>query len=95
MQAPNAASLLYTDEYEQWEQSFNLKVFTGTRDTFMDLFDDDETLTYEPETTAAIVLTDGDEEAEKAALEVPLLLCLIQQFYLPGLLKGELSIFMS
>lgn len=43
---------------------------TGTRETFMDLFDDDDTLTYEPASTAALILTAGDEEAEKAALEV-------------------------
>lgn len=70
MQAPNEASLLFTNEYEQWEAGCNLKVFTGTRDTFLDLFDEDDTLTYEPETTAAIILTGDDEEAEKAALEV-------------------------
>ena len=34
------------------------------------MFDDDNTLAYEPESTAAIILTGGDEEAEAAALEV-------------------------
>ena len=70
LQAPNAASLLFADEFEQWESTSNLKIFTGTRETFEDLFDEDETLTYEPETTAAIILTGGDEDAEQAALEV-------------------------
>ena len=42
---------------------------TGTRDTFMDLFDDDDTLEYEPETTAALIMTGGDEEEEAEALE--------------------------
>ena len=36
----------------------------------MDMFDDDDTLMYEPALTAAIILTGDDEEAEKAALEV-------------------------
>ena len=36
----------------------------------MDMFDDDDTLMYEPAQTAAIILTGDDEEAEKAALEV-------------------------
>lgn len=36
----------------------------------MDMFDDDDTLVYEPAQTAAIILTGGDEEAEKDALEV-------------------------
>lgn len=34
------------------------------------MFDDDDTLMYEPETTAALIFTGGDEEAEEAALEV-------------------------
>ena len=36
----------------------------------MDMFDDDDTLMYEPAQTAAVILTGDDEEAEKAALEV-------------------------
>ena len=36
----------------------------------MDMFDDDDTLVYEPAMTAAIILTGEDDEAEKAALEV-------------------------
>lgn len=39
----------------------------------MDLFDDDDTLEYEPESTAALIMTGGDEEAEKEALEVQIL----------------------
>ena len=34
------------------------------------MFDDDNTLAYEPESTGAVILTGGDEEAEAAALEV-------------------------
>lgn len=36
----------------------------------MDMFDDDDTLMYEPALTAAVIMTGDDEEAEKAALEV-------------------------
>lgn len=70
MQAPNRDSLCFKDLYEEWEAQHNCKVVYGTRETFMDLFDNDDTLMYEPETTAAIILTGGDEEAELAALEV-------------------------
>lgn len=70
MQAPNEDSLLFKDLYEQWEEEHNCKVVTGTRDTFLDLFDDDDTLEYEPETTAALIMTGGDEEEEAEALEV-------------------------
>ena len=45
---------------------------TSTRDSFQDMFDDDNTLAYEPASTAAIILTGGDEEAEAAALAVSL-----------------------
>ncbi len=45
-------------------------MITATRDSFQDMFDDDMTLEYEPSQTAAIILVGGDEEAEKAALEV-------------------------
>jgi len=45
-------------------------VITATRDSFQDMFDDDNTLAYEPSQTAAVILTGGDEEAEKAAREV-------------------------
>ena len=34
------------------------------------MFDEDDTLVYEPEFTAAVVLTGGDEESEKEALQV-------------------------
>jgi len=70
LQAPNQDALLFKDRYESWETEHNCKVTTGTRETFMDLFDDDDTLEYEPATTAALIFTGGDEEAEKEALEV-------------------------
>ena len=70
MQAPNQDALCFKDLHKKWEQENGCKVITGTRETFMDLFDNDDTLTYEPGTTAALIFTGGDEEAEKAALEV-------------------------
>ena len=70
MQAPNQEALCYKDRFEEWEQQYACKVITSTRDSFQDMFDDDNTLAYEPESTAAIILTGGDEESEAAALEV-------------------------
>jgi len=55
-----------------WEEKYACKVISATRDTFQDMFDDDDTLEYEPAQTAAVILTGGDEEAELAALEVRL-----------------------
>jgi hypothetical protein len=70
LQAPNQDALLFKDLHDSWETKHNCKVTTGTRETFMDLFDDDNTLEYEPASTAALIFTGGDEEAEKEALEV-------------------------
>ncbi len=74
MQAPNQASLCYRDELDTWEEQYGVKVVTSTRGTFQDLFDDDDTLMYEPESTAALVFTGFDEEkneeAEKEAMDV-------------------------
>ena len=78
VQAPNQDALCFRDEFEEWEAKHHCKVITSTRDTFQGMFDDDDTLAYEPASTAAIILTGGDEEAEAAALAVspqlPLLL---------------------
>lgn len=68
--APNEASLCYRELYEQWGERYGCQVITSTRDSFSDMFDDDQTLMYEPDTTAALILTGGDEEAEAAAAEV-------------------------
>lgn len=68
--APNQGSLCYRGLFERWESEHGVKVVTSTRGSFSDMFDDDETLMYEPESTAAIILTGGDEESEEAALEV-------------------------
>ena len=70
VQGPNQEALCYKDRYEEWEQKYCCKVITSTRDTFQDMFDDDNTLAYEPESTAAVILCGSDEEAEAAALEV-------------------------
>jgi hypothetical protein len=68
--APNKASLLYQEEYEEFEERHGVKVLTSTRDTFQEMFDDDYTLVYEPEATAAIILTGREpNEAEEEALE--------------------------
>ncbi len=62
--------MCFQNQYGEWEERHRCKVITSTRGTFMDMFDDDDTLMYEPAQTAAIILTGDDEEAEKAALEV-------------------------
>ncbi|GIL80986.1 hypothetical protein Vretifemale_10128, partial [Volvox reticuliferus] len=67
--APNAASITFKDRFEEWEKLGPLKVFTTTS-SFQDAFDDDDSLTYDPATTGAVILTGGDAEAEKEALEV-------------------------
>ena len=70
LQAPNKEAFLYQDRYAEWEAVHKCTAVTSTRDTFMEMFDNDDTLEYEPAQTAALVLTGGDEEAEEAALEV-------------------------
>lgn len=60
----------FRDLYDEWRARHNVIVATSTRDTFQEMFDDDDTLAYEPNTTAAVIMCGGDEEAEAAALEV-------------------------
>lgn len=43
-QAPNEAALCWRGQHEEWAERWGLKVITSTRDTFSDMFDDDETL---------------------------------------------------
>lgn len=71
---PNQASAVFVDELRAWGE----RLESGSRATFgiypssnpfWEAFDDDQTLTYDPETTAALVLTGGDTEEEAAALE--------------------------
>ena len=81
VQAPNQQSFCYKDCFETWETEHQCKVTTSTRGTFQDMFDDDDTLMYEPETTAALIFTGGDLEAEEAALEVSCrLVCQAQNY---------------
>lgn len=68
--APNDASVAFKSEFERWEQEFGVKVLTATREQFIDIFDGDDTLEYEPASTGAVLLTSGDEDAEKAAMLV-------------------------
>jgi hypothetical protein len=44
LQAPNAASLCYSGQFERWGRELGMKVVTSTRDSFQDMFDDDDTL---------------------------------------------------
>ena len=69
-QAPTENAICFKELFSVWEQQYACKVITAMRDSFQDMFDDDATLEYEPATTAAIILTGGDAEAEKAALKV-------------------------
>lgn len=73
LQAPNQEALCFQNLYQEWEEKHGCKIITSTRGTFMDMFDDDDTLVYEPAMTGAIILTGDDDEAEKAALEARLL----------------------
>lgn len=68
VQAPNDAEFAFRDKFESWEE-LGCKVITTT-DSFQDAFDDDDTLIYEPDETALIILTGGDKESEKAAVTV-------------------------
>ena len=70
LQAANQEAFCFQNLYNEWEQKHRCKIITSTRGTFMDMFDDDDTLMYEPALTAAVIMTGDDEEAEKAALEV-------------------------
>jgi hypothetical protein len=45
-QAPNEAALCYKERYEEWGRRYNVRVITSTRDSFSDMFDDDETLMW-------------------------------------------------
>lgn len=68
--APNKASLCFENEFDQWQETYGIHVFTSTRDSFQDMFDDDNTLVYEPEGTAAIILTGKEpNDEEEEALE--------------------------
>ena len=66
-QVPNEDSVCYESLFEEWEEKYGVKTTVHTS-TFLDAFDDDDTLEYEPEATAVVSL--GGEEAEKLAAEL-------------------------
>lgn len=68
--APNEASMCWPERYEEWGKRYGVQVTISTRDSFADMFDDDETLMYDPDTTGALILVGDDEEAEAAAADV-------------------------
>ncbi|UPR03580.1 hypothetical protein HOP50_13g69100 [Chloropicon primus] len=63
----NEDSVCYEALFESWEKEYGVKTIVHTS-SFLDAFDDDDTLEYEPETTAVISL--GGEEADKMAEEL-------------------------
>ena len=68
--APNKASTCFANEFESWAEEYGVTVMVSTRDTFQEMFDDDDTLVYDPEGTAAIILTGNDaNEMEEDAIE--------------------------
>lgn len=46
MQAPNKASICFKNEFEAWSSEHAVDVLTSTRDTFQEMFDNDQTLVY-------------------------------------------------
>ncbi|KIZ07524.1 hypothetical protein MNEG_0437 [Monoraphidium neglectum] len=66
---PNEAAVCFRERFEAWKELGNVRVEVTTRG-FGDAFDGDMSLLYDPDSTAAIILVGGDEEAEAAAREV-------------------------
>jgi hypothetical protein len=64
---PNDDSVCYAELFDLWESEFGVKTVVHTS-SFLDAFDDDETLEYEPESTAVISM--GEGETEKLAEEL-------------------------
>lgn len=64
---PNEDSVCYDNLFELWEQEYGVKTIVHTS-SFLDAFDDDDTLEYEPTSTAVISL--GTEETEQMAVEL-------------------------
>ncbi|KAJ9530114.1 hypothetical protein QJQ45_023373, partial [Haematococcus lacustris] len=71
----NDADIVYKERFPAWSEAAatpsgcKLSVVTHTG-TFGRAFDDDDELLYDPDTTAAVILTGGDPEAEAEAREV-------------------------
>ena len=52
-------SLCLTDRWEDWEEQLGVQVVPTTT-SFMDAWDGDDTLVYEPESTAAFILSEWE-----------------------------------
>ena len=63
----NEEEACFTGSFERWERDFNVKA-TLTTGSFLDAWDADDELEYEPEGTAVVVF--GDAEAEEQAAEL-------------------------
>ena len=78
VRAPTAADVAWRSDHEAWARAAatgpgdtagpTVRVLTSTRDTFVDMFDGDDELEYNPASTAAIIFAGGDEEALTDAL---------------------------
>eukprot|EP00195_Chlamydomonas_chlamydogama_P008071 CAMPEP_0202901106 /NCGR_PEP_ID=MMETSP1392-20130828/13313_1 /ASSEMBLY_ACC=CAM_ASM_000868 /TAXON_ID=225041 /ORGANISM="Chlamydomonas chlamydogama, Strain SAG 11-48b" /LENGTH=405 /DNA_ID=CAMNT_0049587607 /DNA_START=199 /DNA_END=1416 /DNA_ORIENTATION=+ len=66
---PNSMSVCYKEEFESWAAAARPcnAIISPTTSSFQQAFDDDDTLTYDPDTTAAIILTGGNKELEAEA----------------------------
>lgn len=53
---PNRASLCLADRFSDWEEQYKV-VVVPTTSGFMDAWDGDDTLVYDPDMTAAIILS--------------------------------------
>jgi hypothetical protein len=55
--APCRTSLCLTDRWEQWQEQLGVQVVPTTA-SFSDAWDGDDTLVYDPEATAAFILSE-------------------------------------
>ena len=67
--APNEASFCYRDAFGAWPSIGPVRVVTTTRG-FADAFDDDNLLMYDPDTTAAIILSECPTQPSPCQLPV-------------------------
>jgi hypothetical protein len=79
--AESASSLVWRDQFDAWAAEAaagpggaprsgaptSVRVVASSRDTFADMFDDDDALEYDPAGTAALLLCGGDAEAAAEA----------------------------
>ena len=50
--------MCYQELFSQWQEQYGVRVVITTR-SFQDAFDGDDELVYDPETTAAIILSES------------------------------------